>query len=170
MQQSAPSDSDHEDHMHLDAALPTVELIRELGRLERGEAIEYAEQIQRLLHHEDQDVREEAVRALFVRAKYARAREALLALLAGDPAVEVRCTAAYGVAATSTPALLAQDSRLLTAVIEDDSQDSEVRGSAYDALLILHRKAQFPSKKQEFAPERDIDWGWFLSGSWRQAK
>lgn len=156
--------------MHLDAALPTVELIRELGRLERSEALKHAEQIKRLLHHEDQDVREEAARALFVRAKYARAREVLLALLAEDPAVEVRCTAAYGVAATSTPALLAHDSRLLSAVVEDDSEDMEVRGSAYDALLILHRKARFPSKKQEFAPERDIDWSWFLSGSWRQVR
>lgn len=152
--------------MYLDPSMPVVELIKALGGLDPDAATRRAGQIEVLLHHDDPDVREEAARALFVRAKHGEERETLVAMLTNDPAIEVRCVAAYGLAATSAPGSLSADSRLLASIVENEGEDLEVRGSAYDALLILHRRAAFPSKKHQFNPARDIDWEWMRAGGW----
>ena len=73
---------------------------------------------------------------------------------------QMQVEAAYGVAATSRPETLQEDVGALLEVLLDEARPREVRGAAYDALLILHRRTSFPSKRRSFEPERDVDWDW----------
>lgn len=136
------------------------DLLRALGQLSADQKDELADAVVSLVGHSDPDVREEAVRTLFVSWKDQQARDLAVNAIRSDDAPEVRSTAAYAIAATSTAATRLADIRVLLDVLTDEREQLAVRAAAYDALLILHRRPDFPSKRQEFDPHRDVDWAW----------
>jgi HEAT repeat protein len=138
----------------------TDEILQALGGVQKNEVEHLAEALALLLEHEDADVRDEAARALFVAGKNTEHRTHAVELLRHDPEVAVRCTAAYGVASTSTPATRQADVELLAGVVRDDNEHVEARRSAYEALLILFRRPTFPAMNRPFNPGQDVDWKW----------
>jgi len=139
------------------------ELLQALGQLGKDQKNELREAVAALLEHDDADIREEAMRTLFVSWKDQQWRDRALAAVTSDEVPEVRSTAAYAVAATSTNVTRQDDTRLLLGVLEDEHAELPVRAAAYDALLILNRKSDFPTKKRKFNPQEDIDWHWVRS-------
>ena len=119
-----------------------------------------------LCDHADPDVREEALRILATRWKDPEGRRIAIAALGADPAANVRSAAAIAVAVTSDPSTCADDTRVMLAVLRNTGIDPDVRGAAYDALVILHRRGAgsgiwpFPTKQRPFDGDRDVDWKW----------
>lgn len=136
------------------------ELLDALGRISKDDLEELSSALVSLLDHDDVDVREEAAQALFVAGKNAEHHSQVVQLLQYDPEVAVRSIAAYGVAASSTDATRSEDIRSLLQAVHQESESTEVRRSAYEALLILFRRPAFPAMNQPFDPTRDIDWKW----------
>jgi HEAT repeat protein len=142
-------------------------ILEALGNVSKGDVENLASAIAGLLDHEDADVREEAARALFVVGKNSEYRSQAMDLLRYDLDVAVRSAAAYGAAATSSPATRDGDVEVLVSIIRDNNENVEVRRSAYEALLILFRRTSFPAMNQVFNPLQDIDWQWLDSVSRR---
>lgn len=140
--------------------LSEEELIRSLGRLGRSADNEVRRAVLGLLHHDDPYVRDEAMRVFFVQWKDRQHRQHVAEAFTHDPDSDVRCTAAFGIAATSTAETHPDDVRLLLDSLRDETVDADVRAASYDALLIIYRLPAFPTKKREFDPSRDVDWRW----------
>lgn len=138
-------------------------LLQALRAIRREQKEELEGSMLGLIDHENADVRDEAMTWLFVMWKDKAHRQRAFDAFASDPESFVRCTAAYGIAATADDTTRASDSNVLVRALADPSQDLDVRGSAYDALLILHRRPKFPSKTRDFDPQKDVDWGWVES-------
>jgi vesicle coat complex subunit len=139
------------------------DLLRALGRIGDEQKGELRDAVVSLLDHDDADVREEAMRRLFVGWRDRQWRARAVDALRADEAPEVRSVAAYAVAATSVDATYKQDVGDLIGVLKDEDEDPLVRGAAYDALLILHRRPEFPTKRRQFDADADVDWGWVQS-------
>jgi hypothetical protein len=145
------------------------DLLNALYQVSREPVPELRDSVERLLEHDDPDIREEAIRILLTRWKDLSFRPQVINVLQSDPAPNVKSAAAFGVAATSTDENRAQDSQLLLSVLRDEGEHLDVRAAAYDALMILHRKGvgeggwPFTTKKSEFNPARDVDWSWIRS-------
>lgn len=146
----------------LDKHQDAVALIRALGQLTEDDRSETRSQVFGLCRHQDADVRDEALRVLAVQWKDWSAHGLAVNALRSDPSWEVSSTGAYGVAATSRPETRKEDLTALLDVLVDAARPREVRGAAYDALLILCRRPSFPSKTRPFEPERDVDWDWIM--------
>jgi HEAT repeat protein len=136
------------------------DLLRALGAVTREQFHELGDAVARLADHHDPDVREEALRIAAVLWKDAAVRPNVVTALRTDSEAAVRSTAAYGLAALSRPETRSQDLRLLLEIVVDEDQDVSVRMSAYDGLLILHRRPSFPSLDRDANPRTDIDWSW----------
>lgn len=136
------------------------DLLDALGRVAREDVPAVSSELVPLLDHPDADVREEAARVLFVRGKFRPARARAVGLLQTDPEIAVRCTAAFGVAATSTDQTLLHDTQLLLSLLRDSAEDDELRKAVYESLLIIHRRKAFPSMTAKFSPTADVDWSW----------
>jgi HEAT repeat protein len=136
------------------------DLLQALYGVENKPRPELREAIARLLEHEDSDIRSEALRILVTRWKDRAFRPHAVKALRFDPQLEVRTAAAFALASTSAEVDRADDTRLLLDVLIDDEEATDVRGAAYDALLIVHRRPQFPTKKRDFNPAQDVDWPW----------
>ena len=142
------------------------ELLQALYRLGREPVPELREPLSELLDHRDPDIREEAIRVLATRWKDESARLRAFDMLRTDPAPMVRSAAAFAIGGTSTSASRDHDTRLLLSALRDESQPMDVRGAAYDARIIAHRKGAgeggwpFPSHRSEFDPIRSVDWEW----------
>lgn len=136
------------------------ELIVSIGSIRKESIPRVRASLLSLCTHSDPDVREEAVRKLFVEGKDMTGRDQVTAAFQTDPAANVRSTAAYGIAATSDPASRAADARLLLSILFDTMVEGEVRNAVYEALLIMHRKRDFPSLKRGVVKDSDIDWDW----------
>lgn len=121
---------------------------------------ELREPIANLLEHDDPDVRAEAVRILIRRWKDIHARPTACKLLEGDPDEEVREAAAYAIAATSNAESRETDTLALLSRVKDPAESPRVRAAAYDGLLIIYRRPNFPTKRRAFNPDTDIDWEW----------
>lgn len=106
------------------------DLMRSLIRAEPGQLAELRDAVVRLLEHEDEFVREEAVRKLYVHWQDRMARDRVVELFRLDSDDSVRRTAAFGVASTSTSGMRVEDTRLLLGVFLDESQPLDVRGAA----------------------------------------
>ena len=116
-----------------------------------------------LLDHTDPYIREEAIRILVTRWKLERYRDWAADMLVHDEAPDVRGAAAYALAAVATPTTSAEHTELLLDALQNTDEEPNVRGAAYDALLILHRNPAFPTKKRDFDPDLDVDWQWIES-------
>lgn len=136
------------------------ELIEMLGQISVEDRADLEGAVERLLDHDDAEVRQEALRVLGVLWKSQHVHGRVMDKMLSDDDPEVRAAASYAVAATSSKESLAADIQALLKVVEDEKQPPFVRGTAYDALLILHRRNAFPTKQREFEPEADIDWEW----------
>lgn len=113
-----------------------------------------------LLDHEDEDIRQEALRLLLVQWKAHQLHSEGLRLLRRDPSEDVRGTAAYGIASICADDRRPDDVRTLLEILLDESEAVHVRGAAYDALLIIHRRTTFPPMSRDLDPASDVDWEW----------
>lgn len=116
-----------------------------------------------LLDHDDQDIREEALRILVTRWKDEAYRGLAAQMLVVDPAPNVRGAAAYALAAVADDSTRSEHTKLLLRSLLNELEDLNVRGAIYDALLILHRRPAFPTKQRDFNPTVDVDWQWVNS-------
>lgn len=139
------------------------DLLKALYRLGKEPVDELRDAVRALLDHHDPDIREEALRVLLTRWKSRDAREHAVAAVQGDPAPQVRCAAATAIAATALPETRAHDTELLLSIVLDESENTEVRGAAYEALLIMYRERGFPPGERAFVPSTDVDWVWIRS-------
>ena len=139
------------------------DLVQSLSRVTLDQRDELQDAVEKLLAHDDSDVREEAVRILGVLWKVHDAHARLLDTLLYDPEAEVRGAASYAVVATSLPETRKRDVEALLGIVRDETQPPFVRGAAYDGLLILHQRRQFPKMTREFQPQKDVDWNWVAS-------
>lgn len=121
------------------------------------------EPIAALLEHQDADVRAEVVRILVRRWKDDIARPIAFQLLEEDPDDEVREAAAYAIAATSNSESREADTLALLSRVKDPAESPRARAAAYDGLLIIHRRASFPTKRRAFDAKADIDWDWIAT-------
>ncbi len=139
-----------------------LEALYELAEQTRGQAVpsELISAVTTLLDHEDEDIRQEALRLLLVQWKDRSQRDRGIALLRLDPSEAVRGTAAFGLASLSTVETRHDDARTLLSVLLDEAQPVHVRGAAYDALLIIHRRKEFPPMTRDLDLTVDIDWEW----------
>lgn len=80
--------------------------------------------------------------------------------LLGDPAEGVRRAAAYALTATSSSATREADARELLRVFWNQEQPLIVRGAAYEALLLLYGRKDFPPGNREIDLSHDVDWEW----------
>ena len=113
-----------------------------------------------LLDHSDAYIREEAIRILVTRWKLERYLDRAADMLVSDKAPDVRGAAAYALAAAATETTRVKHTRLLLDSLRNTDEEPNVRGAAYDALLILYRNPAFPTKKRDFDPDLDADWQW----------
>jgi len=136
------------------------DILEELGRLGANPRPDLYEPVADLLGHADPDVREEALRCVAVRWKDPRARTAALHVIRNDPEEAVRAIAAYALAATTVGPADKEVLGELLAHVRDSAESPHVRGAAYEALLIIHKRPAFPPLNRTFNPEVDIDWRW----------
>jgi hypothetical protein len=136
------------------------ELLDTLALLSHDDRAQYQCSVEALLEHSDPDVRQEAIRILFMLWKARELHEFALAAFLHDAEPEVRASASYAVTASSSSATHQRDVNAFLSVLLDERQPTFVRGTAYDALLILHKRPHFPSMLREFEPSTDVDWVW----------
>ena len=135
-------------------------LLAALAQVGRDDIADLTTELIALLAHEDADIREEAMRALFVRGISVAFRSRAIASLGTDPTPEVRAVSAYALAATSSTLTLDEDTARLVGVLERADEDAHVRATAYDCLLLIDRRPQVSFGPGEFDAARDADWGW----------
>lgn len=148
------------DPSELGVTRPAIDLLGVLVSLAPSELSGFRDQLRALLAHDDEDVRVHSARALFVTLKEANAHTAALDCLTHDPSAKVRRVAAFGVAATSTSQTRDIDTRVLVQTVLQSGESPRVRGAAYEALLILYHRTDFPPVKREIDLDRDVDWQW----------
>ena len=136
------------------------DLLQSLYRVEKAPRPELRDALARLLEHDDPDVRGEALRILVTRWKDHAFRGNAAQTLRFDPDPEVRAAAAFALASVSADGDRLEDTQLLLEMLHDEAQEATVRGAAYDALLVLYRKPEFPTKKRDFDASLDVDWAW----------
>ena len=81
-------------------------------------------------------------------------------MLESDRHIEVRARAAYAIAATADEQTRRTDALLLLKTTENEHEDAEVRRAAYEALLLLFNRPDFPDAAEDFLPHDQIDWEW----------
>jgi hypothetical protein len=138
--------------------LPADQLIRALHSLRDVSDLQDCQAALPLLSHAEADVRVAALDLIFVHWKAEQHRESAIALLLRDPAEEVRAAGAYALVATSSDESRAGDTKLLLDALTRDS--AEVKRAAYEGLLLLYRRPDFPDSLTNFDPDTAIDWEW----------
>lgn len=139
------------------------ELLEALDAIGADDKYRLIDRVRLLVDHEDPDVREEVLRILFITWKSKEDRNVVLDRLQHDDHVDVKAAAALALAAVSDESSRRDDSRLLLDMLQSSDEDEIVKASAYDALLIIHRRAAFPTKLKPFRAARDVDWEWIRS-------
>jgi HEAT repeat protein len=120
------------------------ELLQLLGRLEKADRAVLHDAVKNLLEHEDEDVREEALRVAAIHWTLGDTREKSMEMLQFDDEPSVRRTAAYALAALAKESTRLADTELLLDVLRNSSEHEDVRRAAYEALLLLHGRRDFP--------------------------
>jgi hypothetical protein len=80
-----------------------------------------------------------------------------------DSDTKVRPAATFAISATSSPATRGEDQRALLGTLHNPNEDATVRGAAYEALLILHNRREFPPANRDIDLVRDVNWQWVQS-------
>ncbi len=136
------------------------ELLEYLTRAPTAELELHKSELRVLLEHEDDDVREQAVRRLFVHLRDTERREALCPLLRSDPSGSVRGGAAFGICSTSSPETKYRDAAALLQSFLDESKAVGVRQAAYESLLLMFGRADLPPGNRSIDLASDPDWTW----------
>lgn len=134
-------------------------LVRALHSLGATPSLPQVPAVVRLLSHHEPDVRVAALGVLFVEWKDSTHRSLAIDLLEHDANDEVRAAAAYAVAGTTTEETQRGDTRLFVSALEADAS-SEVQRAAYEGLLIMFRRPDFPDALADFDSEKAVDWAW----------
>jgi HEAT repeat protein len=134
-------------------------LIRALGRVKREDETTLVTAVIPLLHHLEPDVRVEAFNVAFVRWRRKEHRQIAQTALKEDPDERVRSAAALGIAGTSSNDTHRSDIQLLLLVLQVDGAN-EVKRAAYEGLLLLLGRPDFPDSLVEFDPGKHVDWEW----------
>jgi HEAT repeat protein len=135
-------------------------LIRSLCALKHDEVPDVATAITELLGHAAPEVRAEALSALLVTGRLAAHRHCAVRSLSRDADEGVRARAAYGIAATTSEASRREDLALLVRVLRNAHESPEVQRAAYEGLLLMFHRPEFPDSLEEFDATRDVDWDW----------
>jgi len=143
-----------------DPARPAPVLIRSLCALKHDEVPHAAAAITGLLGHAAPEVRAEALSALLVTGRIATHRHYAVRSLSRDADEGVRAKAAYGIAATTSEASRREDLALLVRVLRNAHESTEVQRAAYEGLLLMFHRPEFPDSLEEFDARRDVDWNW----------
>jgi len=139
---------------------PPEALLAALARIPKGTLGDYREALVPLVKHDDDDVREQAVRHLFVHLCDDERHEDVVRLLRADRSRNVRRAAAYGVMASSTVTTRAKDTTLLASVALDESEEELVRSAAYDSLLFLCGRADGVQHAKPLSLNEYMDYNW----------
>lgn len=137
-----------------------VDLIKALVDLPSDRLADARAQLEALTQHPDVDVRAHAFRRLFVHLKDPRLHDRAVDAMRRDPEAKVRRVAAHAIAATSRTATRQQDIRVLLQALCDDQEYLAVRGAAYESLLLIHDRKDFPPVKRDINLTTDVDWPW----------
>ncbi len=137
-----------------------LDLIAALVDLPREQLSDLRESLHQLIHHADRDVRTHAVRRLFVHLKDREFHHDALDLLLHDPDSHVRRVAAFAVASTSSEESRVEDIRSLLHTLCNEDEERAVRGAAYEGLLLINGRRDFPPVKRDIDFLRDVDWDW----------
>ena len=144
----------------LDSWRDPVALLDALTSVRNEDLADLRDSVARLVDHDDADVRAHAIRRLFVHLKDDGRHQDAIQLLHGDPEAKVRRAAAFAVASTTSPKTRDADVRALLATFLNENEKQAVRGAAYEALLLVHHRRDFPPVKREIDFARDVDWAW----------
>jgi len=139
---------------------PPPVLIEAMGRLRRVDASSHAMHVLPLLNHPEPDVRSAAISTVFVLWRMTEQRHVAVQLLQRDRHDEVRSASAFAIAAISSDATRRDDVRLLLAIVDNEAESIELRRSAYEGLLLLFQRPDFPNALGAFDPVHDVDWQW----------
>ena len=139
------------------------DLFRALTRIHKHQRYELQNAVRDLVNHPDEGVRTEAIRKLYVWWTDKESRDQAVAALTHDSHYGVRRVAAFGVASTSDEQTRRDDTRLLLQTFLNESEDIAVRGAAYESLLLMNGRNDFPPVKREIDPTLDVDWGWIAA-------
>lgn len=142
------------------AGKPGSALINAIWTAYREDRRDLHAAILRLIDYEDPVVREEAISLLYVRWSDKKSRVRLVTVLRDDDDFGVRTRAAFALACISDHATRAEDVSILSRLLRDRAEDPETRRAAYEGLLLIAGRHDFPEKTSHFDPERDVDWGW----------
>jgi hypothetical protein len=148
------------DVRQLDPWNDPVDLIRALVDLPRERLADARARLEVLTQHSDVDVRTHAFRRLFVHLKDPHLRDRALEALRRDPEAKVRRVAAHAIAATSGDATRQRDTRVLVDTLCNDQEYMAVRGAAYESLLLIHDRSDFPPANRDIDLATDVDWPW----------
>jgi HEAT repeat protein len=136
------------------------ELLQLLGRVEKSDRAVLHDAVVKLLEHEDEDVREEALRVAAIRWTLADVRDKSLEMLESDDEPAVRRTAAYAIAALATESTRQEDTGRLLEILRNSSEQEEVRRAAYEGLLLLHGRKEFPPMNREIPANKLLQDPW----------
>jgi hypothetical protein len=125
------------------------ELLQLLGRVEKSDRAGLQEAVKTLLEHEDEDVREEALRVAAISWTLDELHEKSMEMLRFDDEPSVRRTAAYAIAALAKESSRLADTELLLDVLRNSSEQEEVRRAAYEGLLLIHGRKNFPPMNRD---------------------
>lgn len=120
------------------------ELLQLLGRVEKSDRAALSVAVKTLLEHEDEDVREEALRIAAVHWALPELREKAVEMFRFDDEPSVRRTAAYAIASLAKESTRTADTGLLLDALRNSFEQEEVRRAAYESLLLLYGRKEFP--------------------------
>lgn len=129
------------------------ELLELLGRVEKSDRVVLRDAVRTLLDHEDEDIREEALRIAAIHWAMTEITEKSIEMLQFDEESSVRRTAAYAVAALTTDGNRHASTQLLLNVLRNESEEEEVRRAAYESLLLMYSRKAFPPLNQEVSAD-----------------
>lgn len=139
---------------------PPPVLIEEMGRLRPEDVSSHSMHVLPLLNHPEPDVRSAAISTVFVLWRMNEHRKVAVELMQRDRHEEVRSAAVYAVAAISSEITRREDVRLLLDIVDNEAESAELRRSAYEGLMLLLQRRDFPDALQAFDPVHDVDWQW----------
>jgi HEAT repeat protein len=150
----------HKPRYQLDPWDDPLDLLNSLVSIMRNELGGVRDKLHTLVKHSDPDVRLHAIRRLFVHLKDTSHHEDVVTAFQSDSHAEARRAAAFGIAATSTETSRPADVKVLTQQLLNENEEKWVRGAAYEALLIMHGRTDFPPPSRDIDLIKDVDWNW----------
>lgn len=138
-------------------------LLQSLGKIEEGQLTELGTAVRQLLQHDDPDVVQEALRWTVLRWRMIDLHDDVLNLIRTTEDEELKTTALYALAHTSSATTRLDDTRTLLTVVRASEVDPEVRRAAYEAILLMYGRTDIPPVNRSFNVDLQADWAWLSS-------